>query len=245
MRRNLELLSTYRDNAVHFYNAKGFGSLIYALAQTSIVNFKDLVAEAFEVDLGKEITWQLLPLGMNAPLDPIEYIGGQEIEGNKNASPVRQFIAELAKATKEIRKAGEDTGRLLTVFKVKLESTKKIGSADVLVGVGAANAVEGPLAIVKTVDPNITHPLRQTEVIEQIETLHGRRFTGHIFQAIAWKHKLKSNPTFCWQAKEGVLTRYSQDTVSYIGRLTPADLDAALKDYREYFRTRSAGRKRS
>ena len=94
VRRNLELLSTYRDNAVHFYNAKGFASLIYALAQTGIVNFKDLVAEAFQVDLGKEITWQLLPLGMNVPLDPIEYIGSQETEDNKNASPVKQFIVK-------------------------------------------------------------------------------------------------------------------------------------------------------
>ncbi len=43
VQRNLELLRTYRDNAVHFYNAVGFGSVIYTLAQTSIINFKDLL----------------------------------------------------------------------------------------------------------------------------------------------------------------------------------------------------------
>jgi hypothetical protein len=239
VRRNLELLSTYRDNAVHFYNEKDFASLIYALAQTSIVNLKDLLAEVFLVELDKEITWQLLPLGLNTPIDPIEYISGKQEEANPRNSSVKQFIAELARATREIRKAGEDTSRLLTVFKIKLESVKKIGSADVLVGVGAAGTVDGPLAVVKTLDPNVTHPLRQTEVIEQIKNLHGRNFTGHTFQAIVWKHSLKANPTFCWQAREGVLTRYSQDTITYIKRLTAADLEAALNDYRAFVRGRS------
>jgi EC042_2821-like Restriction Endonuclease-like domain len=182
---------------------------------------------------------------MNIPVDPIEYIGGQQIGRGARNSPVKQFIAELAKVTKEIRRAGEDTGRLMTVFKVKLESTKKIAAADIVVGVGAVDAVAGPLAVVKTVDPNITHPLRQTEIIEQIENLQGQRFTSYVFQAIAWKHNLKSNPTFCWRAKEGVLTRYSQDTVAYIKRLTQADIEAAMKDYREYSRARSSGRRRS
>src|SRR5450631_4435271 len=56
-RKNLELLSTYRDNSVHFYNAAGFSVILYSLAQTSIVNFKDLLYDSFQIDLGKEISW--------------------------------------------------------------------------------------------------------------------------------------------------------------------------------------------
>jgi hypothetical protein len=61
---NLELLSVYRDNAVHFYNAPGFGVVIYSLAQTSIVNYRDILRAVFGQELADEINWQLMPLGV-------------------------------------------------------------------------------------------------------------------------------------------------------------------------------------
>ena len=64
IQRNLELLGTYRDNAVHFYNAKDFGIVLYALSQTSIKNFRDFLETAFGLKLEAEINWQLLPLGI-------------------------------------------------------------------------------------------------------------------------------------------------------------------------------------
>jgi hypothetical protein len=69
VRRNLDLLSTYRDNAVHFYNANDFGVLVYALAQTSVINFKDLLDKFFAVNLENEISWQLLPIGLKPPVE--------------------------------------------------------------------------------------------------------------------------------------------------------------------------------
>jgi hypothetical protein len=243
VRRNLELLSTYRDNSVHFYNAPGFGSVIYALAQTSIVNLKDLLQKVFDVDLGTAITWQLLPLGLESPIDPIEYISGHDEKTQHRNAAVRQFVSELGAAANEVQQARADTGRLLTVFKVKLESTKKIENAAVVVGVGAAESVDGPLAVYKTVDPNITHPLRQKEIVAEIGTLHGSTFSGHVFQAIVWKHELKAKGQYCRQAKEGVLTRYSRDVVAFVKRLTQADVEAALKDYRAHLQGRARAKK--
>lgn len=72
VRRNVELLSTYRDNATHFYNRPGFGVLVYALAQQSILNYVTLLRDVLGVSLSAEITWHLLPLGLQPPLDPIE-----------------------------------------------------------------------------------------------------------------------------------------------------------------------------
>jgi hypothetical protein len=227
---NLELLANYRDNAVHFYNVADFSSLIYALAQTCIVNFKDLLDRAFGIDFATEVNWRLLPLGIEPPVDPIEYIARTETALTRPA--IRQFIAELSAATKKVAQAGEDTGRLLTVFEIKLESTKKIRRADAVVGVGGASSEGGPLAIIRRVDPNISHPLRQLEILRDIESLHGQRFTSHTFQAIAWKYKLKQQPQYCWQATGGLLTRYSQDVIAFIRRLTKADLEGALSDYR-------------
>ena len=46
--QNLELLGTYRDNAVHFYNEIGFGVIVYSLAQTSISNYQRVLAQVFQ-----------------------------------------------------------------------------------------------------------------------------------------------------------------------------------------------------
>lgn len=244
VQRNLELLGTYRDNAVHFYNAPGFGVVVYALAQTCIKNFRDFLEEVFDHRLEEEITWQLLPLGIEPPVDVVSYVSGKGTGGQSGNLAVRQFLAQLAAAADEVKQAGGDRGRLMTAFQIKLESVKKIGDADVVVGVEKGESARGPLAIVRTQDPNVTHPLRQKEVVEKIGTLHGKPFTGYVFQAIAWKHGLKDNPQYCWKAREGVLTKYSNDVVTFIKRRSSADVDAALTDYRNYLRTKSATNRR-
>lgn len=239
IRRNLDLIATYRDNAVHFYNQRGFGTIIYTLAQTSIVNFKDLLLQAFDIDLGDEISWSLLPLGTRAPISPIDFISGKTNDGKHPKPAVRHFLLELRSALDEVEKAGMDTGRLLTVFTVKLESTKKIEKADVVVGVRKAGEEPGPLAVVKTIDPNVTHPLRRKEVVEKIGTLHGIKFTPYVFDAIAWKYNLKSDPVFCWRATEGTLTRYSNDIVPRIKQLNRSEVSASINDYRAYLQSKA------
>ena len=237
IRRNLELLSTYRDNAVHFYNQPNFGVVIYALAQTSIKNFRDTLAEIFSVFLEDEISWHLLPLGIRPPVDPVAYISGNCENNGKQSDAVRQFLHELDEAAREVKEAGSDGGRLLTIFNVKLESVKKIGDADVVVGIDKGGG-SGPLTVVRTQDPNVTHPLRQKEVLEKVGTFHGRPITSHVFQAIAWHHDLKSKPQYCWRAQEGFLTRCSNDVVAYMKRLTSTDVDKARSAYRAHLRTR-------
>jgi hypothetical protein len=240
VRYNLELLSTYRDNSVHFYNAPQFGSVIYALAQTSIVNLKDLLKGAFDLELSDYITWQLLPLGLNTPIDPIEYISGRS-SAAKQSVAIKQFFARIAESTQALEAAHLDTGRLLTVFNVKLESTKKIGNADVVVGIqGNGDASAGPLVITKAVDPNVSHPLRTKEVVEAVGTLHGQKFTTGTFQAIAWKYGIKSKPNFCWKSSRGELVKYSHDTVAFIKRLTSGDIELAKNEYKERNRKKAA-----
>jgi hypothetical protein len=208
--------------------------VLYALAQTSIVNFKDLLSAAFKIDLGKEISWQLLPLGLKPPVDALDYMSHGVNDERAGSTAVRQFLAELAHASKEVHSAGLDTGRLMTVFTVKLESTKKIERADFVIGVQKADVEQGPLAIVRTQDPNVTHPLRQSEIVSEIGNLHGQRFTQHTFQAIAWKHKLKDKPHLCWKSNVGNLVGYSRDVVSFVRNISAPDLQGTLADYRQF-----------
>ena len=238
VQRNLEMLSIYRDNAVHFYNAKDFSVMLYALAQTSIINFRDVLHHAFGMRLEDEINWQLLPLGIRPPIDILTYLSDQSEA--RTTSAARQFLSELARATEEVKEANEDTGRLLTIFDVKLESVKKIGDADIVIGVEREGNNTDILAVSRIQDPNRSHPLRQRDILGRIDMLHNKRFTSHTFQAIVWKYSIKDKRQYCWQASEGVLTKYSNDTIAFINNLTAADLQAALTDYRDYLRARRA-----
>lgn len=238
VRRNLDLLSTYRDNAVHFYNEPMFGIVVYAIAQTSIVNFKDLLSELFSQDLSEEINWSLLPLGLNPPVDPIAYMSGKGSAAAKKSGAVKQFLLEIQAAADEVQQAGGDTGRVLTIFNVKLESTKKIDKADVLVGVSKPSEGSGPLMVVKSVDPNVSHPLRQMDIVKEIPTLRGIKFTTHVFTALAWKFDLKSKPQYCWKSVEGLLTKYSPDATKWFQNLSEDDIKSALAGYREHLRAR-------
>jgi hypothetical protein len=245
VRRNLDLLSTYRNNAVHFYNARGFGSLVYALGQTSVVNFRTLLEKVFSISLIDEINWQLLPIGLAPPIDPIEYISKNTGATSRGGAAVRQFLAALAAATQEVEEAKADTGRLLTVFSIKLESTKKIEKADVVVGIDASAGQEGPLIVTKTMDPNISHPLRQREIIMKTGSLCDIPLTPNRFQAIAWKFELKAKPQFCWKATEGVLTKYSNDILQFLRGLSKAQIEIAVGDYKDHMRSRARRKKES
>ena len=239
---NLTHLGAYRDNAVHFYNEPGFGVMIYALGQTSIVNLKDLLKELFGIDLEEELTWQLMPLGLQHPVDPIQFIS-KNTGQSKKSSATKQFLTSLASSISSIEEAGADSGRLLTVFRIKLESIKKIEKADVVAGVAgkfAQGEHDGPLIIQKITDPNMSHPLRQKEVVKAIRTLNGKKFTSHTFQALCQKFGLKQDLKLCWMDSQGAITKYSHDIIGRIKTVSAADLEDALTSYKRYLTRRQA-----
>lgn len=245
VRKNLEMLNTYRNNAVHFYTAKNFGTIIYSLAQTSIVNFRDLLAEVFGVHIEEEITWSLMPLGLHCPVDPITYLSDDSSRKTAANAPVTQFLTELASALKEVESQGLDSGRLMTVFRMKLESVKKVEHADVVAGVQASSGGQGtgPLVIEKRFDPNDPNWVRRKEILEKITELHGRCFTSYTFEAVIWHNKIKENSRLCWISEEGVLTKYSKETVAFIKRLPKKQVDEAISAYKEHMRAKSRRRK--
>lgn len=244
--QNINMLVTYRNNAIHFYNQRGFSVIIYGLAQTSIINYRDLLLAIFGIDIADEMTISLLPLSFGAQPDPIEFLRQAKANPPKNKA-VAQFLRELSQTTRELEAQHFDTSRFLTVFTVTLKSVKKVSSADVVVVVKGIADDTDPLIIERRVDPNISHPLRQKEVIEEIgsELLAGIKFSPYTFQAIVWKYKIKSKPHLCWRSDRGELTRYSAEIPSFLRKLTKGEIETALREYRDYLRKRRRSRKRN
>ena len=234
--QNLRLLGTYRNQVSHFYLQEELRVVLYALFQTSIKNLRDLIEGAFGIRLEDEFNWSLLPIGIRPPVDAVAYL--TSASQATTTAQVRGFIDEIMKATKNIRQADEDTGRLLTVFNVKLESVRKIGDADVVVGI-TKEPESSSTAFVRSIDPNKTHPLRQKEIVEKIGCVGERKFTSYDFQAIVRKYGIKDKPQYCWKAEVGMLVLYSLEIVTFIRGLSIRKIDAARLEYRTFLRSKS------
>lgn len=231
--RNVLTLATYRNNSIHFYNQKGFNVIIYGLSQTNIINYKDLMLSIFGIDIANEMTISLLPLSFGAQPDPIEFLQKNKDKPSKNKA-VAQFLREISQATTELESQHIDTSRFLTVFSYNLQSIKKISSADVIVGVKGSTDAE-PLIIERRINPNISHPLRQKDILEKIgNQLSGITFTSFTLQAVVWKYDIKNKPRLYWKPDKGGVIQYSLEMVAFLKKMSKKELETAIADYKIY-----------
>ena len=228
IRQNLQLIETYRDNAVHFYNVHDFWRLVYGLAQPAVVNYARLLESVFGHRLSQDITWDLLPLGLAPPIDPVQYLN--EVSGRGDPA-IDQFIQEIARAAALVGEAGEDTGRLFTNFKVVLQSAKKVTQADAVIGVEGGGGGDGPLTIIRDRSPDDTHPLRRSAVLERIGKFPSGYSTTYLFQVLSWKYAIKQDKRYCVVSGVTGGIQYSHELASMLRKLTAADIEAALVDY--------------
>lgn len=241
--QNITILSEYRNHCIHFYNQPGFEVVIFGLAQTSIVNYRDLMLAIFHLDISNEMNLSLLPLSLGAQPDPIQFL--QKAKENPPKSRViAEFVQRISQITQQLEADHSDTGRFLSIFKVNLESTKKVSSADVIVGVQPSADDSMPVYIDRRIDPNISHTETTKSVLQKIgNSVDGIKFGPYQFQAIVWKYDIKNKPHLCWQAASKVLTLYSPELISFIRKLSSTEIETAVQAYREDMRKRQKARK--
>lgn len=235
--QNLSLLIEYRNTVVHFYGTGGADVLLHGLGQTAIQNFRDLMVAAFGQDLADDIGWELMPLGVRAPSDPLSFLRSESEQGSDALS---QFLTATREALEEVEGAGGDTSRILTVYSVKLESTKKVQSADLVVGVDG-DAASGPVLVQRRVDPNRSHPLREKHILEAVgDELNGVKFTSHTFRGLAHQEGWKDRDELCWQHEDTGLTTWSRDVVGMCRSFSANQLQAAREAYSAHLKARRA-----
>ena len=234
---------------MHFYNQSEFGVLIYALAQTAVVNYRDLVVAVFSRPLDKELGLSLLPLGLAPPVDPIAFL--RNASGDSKLSPmVCNFTQRFREFDTELDVDGADTSRLMTVFTVKLESTKKLVAADLVLGVSGDSTETDKLLVHRRLDPNKTHPYRESDIVTSKKksdkgmglVVGGRQLGQFEFRAIVHHLSVKQEERWCWMDGSGAVTRYSAELVSILKKLSAAEVEAAITSYRASTKAPKKGR---
>jgi hypothetical protein len=236
VRENIELLALYRNSSVHFYNEPEFGRLLYSLMQTSLFNYRDVLSGIGLGDLSREGTWQILPIGFEAPFDAVTFLAGKS-KGVKRSVAVDEYVARIKDGFHRLEGSKVSTSRFLTEFQVRLVSTKKITQADVTVGVVAAGeTLDEAIVIPRAVDPNESHPYLQKDIVREV-SIPG--FNSRSFQAVAWKYGLRDDKRFVWKStKYSGFCQWSGETLHFIGKLKPDDIETARREYSEYQRQR-------
>lgn len=228
IRSNIELIEIYRDNSVHFYNNSSFGVLLYSLTQTSILNFRDIALQVFGKDVAKGISWRIMPLSFTNPIDPISFMRGAEAKDKARSRAVQEFLTVLKDKIGQLQGDGLDASRLLTIFSVSLQSTKKVTDADVVVGIAPGDYTDAVI-VPRRIDPNVTYPYRQKELLPKLKG----SLTSHTFQAIIYTFKLRGDPKYCWTDASGAVVRWSPETVKFVDALSQKEVDHALAVYKE------------
>lgn len=222
---NLALLKKYRNNATHYYNHLENAHSVYVLAQAAIKNYRDLALEIFQSDIVNYVSLVLLPLSFNEQPDFIQFFRNIQ---KKNFSPL---VHELFQVMKSLEDKNLDTSRLLTQCTIKLESTKKITTADIFVGIDNNNN-SGTVILSPPRDPNKTHPFSRKDVLIKLKN-EGHAVDSHSFEAICAKYNLKEGNTYAWKSnRKASAWCYTSEIVKFIKKLTVKDIESTKLHYK-------------
>ncbi|WP_431938488.1 DUF3644 domain-containing protein [Nocardia grenadensis] len=227
---NLQSLSDFRDRAIHLYNAKDLGTLLYPYIQQSVINYRDFVVEIFSKDLADSISWQLLPLGATSPPDVVQFM--QADTSNPTSTELADFLDQLRIRMDKAEADGADMSRIATVYDINLQSVKKVSNADLQAAI--SNTAEGKIIIKKT-DPNETHPYSMNELIARVNAKRStRQLTSYDLQVICWKEGLRNQSKYAWRHNNAASYSWSGDAVRYLTEVTDERFTRMREEYRKH-----------
>ncbi|MDO5093992.1 MAG: DUF3644 domain-containing protein, partial [Propionibacteriaceae bacterium] len=196
---NIQALTGYRDCAIHLYNTEGLGAIIYPFLQQTVLNYRDFMEGVFKQDLADSITWQLLPLGVTAPPESIQFM---KVDTKKSAArEAEEFLEYLRKLLDHAEAQGADLGRVAAIYDIHLTKQKRLDKADLQVAI--TDTADGRVVLHK-IDPNHSHPYRFKDLLLKVnEKRSGRQINSHDLKAIFATQK----EAYSW----GLLTRLEEN----------------------------------
>src|SRR5699024_5386306 len=219
----------YRNRAIHLYNSNDLATLMYYLMQQSVVNFKDLLLQSFGKDISSEMTWQLLPLGASPPPEDVSFLNPNP--ARPAVQEAQDFIDHLRMRVEKVELNGGDPGRVATVYDIHMRSVKKYGSRDLLVGVD--QGTDGRI-IFKDRDSRDTHPYTMKTMIDRANDLRSRDLrplTSYDYQAMCWKHDLRSDSKFYWKHKNQPTPLWSEAAAAWFSNLDDKHISEVRTQY--------------
>lgn len=214
VRRNLELVIELRDAAVHLVILQ-VPKDVMSLFQSCVLNYHKYLVDWFGVSLSGRVSVGMMALVYD--FNPEEFDLKSPILrrklGRETADYLASFQAEMRKEFDNLGKAAE----FALDINYKLALVQKPGAADIVLSKGESGSLTRVVEVPK--DPSRTHPYRQKETIERINTfLSGKaHVNSHGFQCILNVYDIRKRPDFHYRgAIAGSPAQYSEAFVQWI-----------------------------
>lgn len=226
---NIQSLQSFRNRAIHLYNADGLGAVIYTYLQQTILNFRDFLVEVHGRDFADSVTWDLLPLGARTPSEAVQFMSA---DTDKRSVPaINEFLDELRRGIESIEGNGGDTARIYTYYDIHLHNKKNASAADLSV---AVNRDASGKLITQKIDPNTGHPFNATRLLERVNLKRkiGRKLNSYDRDAAIWFSAMKDDPRYAWKHTESPTPVYSHEAVAFLAKKHDTYFDEARDAYK-------------
>lgn len=213
-RRNIEHVANLRDEAVHFVIAD-VPKDVLALFQSCVLNYHRRLVEWFDVSLKERVSVGMMTIVYD--FNPEDFDLNNPVLrrrlGREAADYLTGIQAALRSEFTELGKPAEfsiDIGYTLALV-------PKVGAADIVLTKGDTGATIKVVEVAK--DPSKTHPLRQKEVVDQVNAglSVGTAVNSYCVQCVNKAYGIKKRPEFYYKGSvKGSPSQYSQAFVDWL-----------------------------
>lgn len=240
-RRNIESVELLRDEAVHLV----IGHIprdVVGLFQAGVINYHRCLSRWFGKSLSDGV-----PVGMMSityDLSP-EHSDLSDARLQKDlGEDAAEFLMRYCAALKNELDALDGAPEFSIGIEYRVVLTKREDEADIRLSSGSLNG-EPTQAVEIPKDPSVTHPFRQKEIIEQVNSrLGAETINQYDIQSVNNTHSIKKRADFFYQGKvPGSPVQYSQKYADWLVTRFQQD-DQFFRKARGKFKDISAKRAR-
>lgn len=245
VRINLEIINGLRNSAVHLIIPE-YSLMFNELFLSCVKNYVERLYRYFQININDKINTDFLSLHIPSTKSKVDIIGKYGKQVYQKYYDTNKFISET------LREKANNNGlipqELAMSYEIKFKKVNDISNADITVYNAKTETSIKTVKVVVPLDPNESHPLRQSDVISKVQNemnLRGleftpytiaqnKKFTTDTFNLFCKHFNIKNNLEFSYHFD--VANRYSY-TYSLIERILQTisdDPDIFIKIKKEH-----------
>jgi hypothetical protein len=214
IRRNLEYIAELRDESVHLIISQ-IPKSVLSLFQSCVLNYHKQLISWFDIPLSERVSVGMMAIvyDFNPNQNDLTNPKMRRELGPDVIKYLLQFESNLKQESDRLNKPVEFS----IDINYKLALVKNVEDADIVISKGESGLPSSIIEVPK--DPSRTHPYRQGEVVEQVNSrLHGTKsINPYDIQSINIVYEIRKRPDFYYKGKiKGSPTQYSLTFIEWI-----------------------------
>lgn len=234
LRRNLEVVTDLRDEAMHFVISEVPNDVLL-LFQACVINYHKKLNEWFGISLSDRVTVGMMTIVYD--LSPGSFDLGSPAVKRRLGKDVAAYLSEMQKKIQAEFSTLERSPEFSIGVEYKLVLTKKPGDADIVLSTGEKGASATVVQVAK--DSSVSHPYRQKELLVALNAALDGAATAnqHDIQCVNKVHGVKKRADWFYQGKVvGSPSQYSHAFIDWI-------VERVKQDSQFFVKAREASKK--